>query len=108
MYEQLLAALQATGLPLAEYAWDTNPAENFLVVSIDGQGGTMSANDQISEQAVEGSIDLYCYDNDRANIATIQNILNGLSGCAWRMNSVQYEPETRLIHWEWVFQLAVM
>lgn len=108
MYNDLITALQNTGLPLAEYAWDTNPDENFLVISIDGQGGTMAANDQITEQAIEGSLDLFCYDNDRTNISTIQGIFNSLGGCAWRLNSVQYEDDTRLIHWEWVFQLAVM
>lgn len=38
-------------------------------------------------------------------MAAIQAALNGLSGCAWYLNSIQYEEDTRLLHWEWVFTL---
>ena len=108
MYDALLSALQAIGIPFQEYGWDQRPDVDYGLVSIDGAGEVVAADNHIQEQAIEGTIDLFTHGNDRASMAAIQGILDGLEGCAWYLNSVQYEQETRLIHWEWVFQLEAM
>lgn len=108
MYETLLSALRATGIPFEEYAYDQRPDTDYGIIAIDGAGEVVAADNHIQEQAIEGTIDLFTHSNDRAHVATIQGILDGMEGCAFYLSSVQYEQETRLIHWEWVFQLEAM
>lgn len=109
MYEELktalTTALASANVPLAEYAWDTRPEGNFAVIGLDGAAGTLGANGHIENQAPEGTVDLFLTDGDRTIPHVIQSVLNQTDGCAWRLESLQYEPDARLLHWEWVFQL---
>ena len=105
MYQQLLNNLKALNIPVAEYAWDTRPDTNYITVAIDQEAASLEADGKKVNQAPQGTIDLYSLTNDRAQMQSIQNVLNALDGCAWYLNSVQYEDDTRLLHWEWVFSL---
>ena len=67
MYSDLLTALAGTGIPLAEYAWDTKPDTDYLVVQLDGQGDSLESDNVTTQQAIEGSVDLFCYTKSRAN-----------------------------------------
>lgn len=105
LYEQLLTSLAATGLPVAEYAWDTRPDTSYLVVAIDQEAASLEADGKKTNQAPQGTVDLYSITSDREQMQSVQAALDALDGCAWYLNSVQYEDDTRLIHWEWVFSL---
>lgn len=105
MYDALIAALRALEIPLAEYAWDVRPDADYLVIAIDGEANSLQADGEKVNQAPEGTIDLFSMTNDREKMQSVQTVLNALDGCAWYLNSVQYEDDTRLIHWEWVFSL---
>lgn len=105
MYDELVNALKLTGIPFAEYAWDTRPDGAFGVIAIDGEADSLQADDHMVNQAPQGTVDLFTPDSDRDQMALIQETLNSFDGCAWYLNSVQYEDETRLLHWEWVFSL---
>ena len=105
MYDNLVIALKASGIPFAEYAWDIRPKVNYGVVAIDGAGRHAAADNHVEHQAVEGTVDLFTYTNDRQDVDTIQQVLNDFDGLTWYLESVQYESDPRLIHWEWVFQL---
>lgn len=107
LYQQLIEALQASGIPFAEVSWDQRPDTNYGVIAIDGAADTLAADQQIVNQAPQGTVDLYTRSNDRADMQTVQDILNGFDGCAWYLNSMQYEDNERLIHWEWVFSLEM-
>lgn len=107
MFNELVAALKATDIPFAEFAWDQRPDTAYGVISIDGEGAALGANLHKENQAPQGTVDLFTRDNDRADMQAVQNVLNAFDGCAWYLNSVQYENETRLIHWEWVFTLEM-
>lgn len=105
MYDELIAALRATGIPLAEYAWDSRPDADYLVIAIDGEAASLEADGQKVNQSPQGTVDLFTASNDRQAMQTVQAALDALDGCAWYLNSVQYEDDTRLLHWEWVFSL---
>lgn len=107
MYQELLTALRALNIPLAEYAWDTRPDTNYIVIAIDQEAGSLEADGQKVNQAPQGTVDLFSYTNDREQMQAIQDVLNNFDGCAWYLNSVQYEDDTRLLHWEWVFSLEM-
>lgn len=104
-YEALKAALEATGIPLAEYAWDSPPDADYAVLSLDGGPSVIWADDHMTEQALEGTVDLFTRSADREKMEQIQSVINALPGVAWRFSSLQYENDTRLLHWEWVFQV---
>lgn len=36
----------------------------------------------------------------------IQNNMNRAQGVSWRLNSVQYEDDTNMIHYEWEFEVV--
>lgn len=107
MYDALIEALRQTGIPLAEYAWDVRPETDYLVITIDSEANSLEADDKKVNQAPQGTIDLFSMHNDRETMQTVQNVLNTFDGCAWYLNSVQYEDDTRLLHWEWVFSLEM-
>ena len=108
MYSDLITALRATGLPLAEWAWEGQegpPQTDYLVVALDGQGESLWANTHMAERALEGSIDLFAYTDGRNNAATVEGVLNSID-CAWYLSSIQHESDTGLIHYEWIFQMC--
>lgn len=107
MYAELIEALRQTGLPIAEFAWDVRPDTDYLVIDIDSEANSLEADGQKVNQAPQGTVDLYTKSNDRAVMLSVQNVLNAFDGCAWYLNSVQYEEDTRLLHWEWVFSLEM-
>jgi len=54
------------------------------------------------EQGITGTVDYYTKDEFDANVDKVQTALNSV--CSnWQINSVQYEDDTKLIHYEWVF-----
>lgn len=108
MFEQLLEALRGTGIPFVAYGWDNAPSGIYGVISLDSGAGTIAGDQKIIQQAVEGTVDLYLQEIGTRYPQTIQSVLNDFEGCAWYLNSVQYENETHLVHWEWVFQLEMM
>lgn len=58
------------------------------------------ANNQTAEQAVTGSTDYFTKTDYDHAVDAIQDMF-GRNGFLWRLNSVQYESETGLIHYEW-------
>lgn len=107
MYADLIEALRQTGIPIAEFAWDVRPDTDYLVIDIDSEANSLEADGQKVNQAPQGTVDLFSKSNDRAVMMSVQNVLNAFDGCAWYLNSVQYEEDTRLLHWEWVFSLEM-
>ena len=98
---EILIELKKLG-SFAAYAWSHAPADNYGVIAIDGQTG-LKAGDRQGETIPEGTIDWFCRDPDSAMPAVIESLLDSF-GAAWYLNSVQYENDTGLLHWEWVWQ----
>ena len=76
-----------------------------LVWQEDGEGESFRSGNHKSEQALHGTTDYYTqaeYDN---NIDLIQDVLEDIAA-AWSLNSVQYEEDTKLIHYEWEWTVA--
>lgn len=108
MFQHLLELLQATGIPFEAYAWSVAPSGTYGVVSLDSAGDTVFGDGHLSCQAVEGTVDLFLKDVATTNPQIVQGVLDDLDGCAWQLNSVQYEEDTGYIHWEWVYQLETL
>lgn len=75
----------------------------FLVWAEDGDN-TAWADDRMMEQAITGTTDYFTRDEFDLAIDRIQDANQSL-GIAWRLNSVQYEDDTELIHYEWSWEV---
>ena len=104
-FAELLHTLNSTGIQFAAYAWAAPPkTECWGVLSIDG-GSALAGDNTHAEDVLEGTIDLFTRRLDSVDYNTVSDCLRGLDFC-YRLNSVQYEQDTRLIHYEWVWQSA--
>lgn len=109
MYEELVKALQAIrGLPVAEHEWKTRPAGNHATVQLDFAADTDNGSDHHQDQAYEGSVDLYTHGQAWSVAAAVETALDSVCEAAWRLNSVQFDSPTGLLHREYVFQIEVL
>ena len=105
MFDALITLLKSTGIPLAEGAWNNAPQTgSWAAIALDGGAESLWGDDNQQQEAVEGTVDLFCRDNDRGDFRTMKAALKA-TGISFRLNSIQYETDRRLIHYEWVFQL---
>lgn len=102
MLDDLKTALDRTELPFAHFGWSKAPAGDYGVYAEDGSND-LEANNLHAERIIEGTVDYFTRDDTGAPKATIEAALEA-SGCAWRLESVQFEDDTGFIHFEWVFQ----
>lgn len=102
--DRLIAALQATSLPFAHFAWAHAPAGDYGVYAEDDDGA-MYADNAHAERATRGTIDFFTRDASGAQKTAIESALAGVEACAWRHNSTQYEQDTGYIHYEWTFEV---
>lgn len=108
MYSKLKAALSASGIPFAEYAWNNAPhTGSYGVISLDTEADAVWSDNRQQEQAVQGTVDLFCHGTNLDDMRLVQRVLND-SGVSWGLNSVQHEREKHLVHYEWVFELEAL
>lgn len=77
----------------------------FIVWAEDGEASGLHVDNHKGEQAVSGWIDYYTLTEYDPKLDEIQECLNGLP-IAWRLDSVDYEDETNLIHYSWAFEVS--
>ena len=99
----LISALNATGLAFAHFGWSRAPEGDYGVYAEDGANDLIAGNVH-SENVIEGTVDFFTRDATLACKATIEAALNGC-GAAWYLNSIQFEDDSGYIHLEWVFQV---
>ena len=106
-YADLVAALNLTSIPFAEYGWKTRPEGAYGVVQLDMESDALNADGVKQDRSWEGSIDLfYPKLSDRSDlIDEIEETLDTICGSSWYLSSTQYETGTGLFHVEWVFEV---
>ena len=77
----------------------------FVVWAETGEDYSFSSDNHKSEQTITGTVDLYTRTEFDPLADTVQTILDS-EGVAWRLESVQYETETNLIHYEWRWSVS--
>lgn len=85
------------------YVAKTNANPPYVVYGVDG-ANDLEAGNVHSEKADEGTIDLYTKDPTDSLITDIPEGLDE-NGVSYYLNSVQFEEETGLLHYEWVWQI---
>ncbi len=102
MLDTLVAKLNDTQLKFAHFGWSKAPSGDYGVYAEDGANDLLAGNAH-SESVIEGTVDYFTRDDTLACKATIETALTE-AGCAWSLNSIQFESDTGYIHLEWVFQ----
>lgn len=93
------------GLRVYHY-WRPQMQVPFCVWAEDGEGDSAHANNHKTEQVISGTVDYYTKQEFDSTIDQIQQALNSIEVCGWELNSVQYEDNTNLIHYEWRFEIS--
>ena len=87
-------------------AWAHNAKAPYIVWFTEGAGEALRANGQTGEQPIRGVIHLFERTGTKdSKFTAVQDALNGCE-CAWRLESIQHEQETRLTHYEWVWEVC--
>lgn len=72
----------------------------FVVWAEDGEDNSFHSGNHKSEQQLTGVVDFYTLKEFDTLADDIQDILNN-EPVGWRLDSVQYEDEANLIHYQW-------
>lgn len=103
MWDELVKRLKSSGIPFAFMAWDSKPRDDFGVYSQDF-GTELYADDTVVETSLSCSVDLFLRKPNQKKVDLVQTILSEVVG-TWDLSSIQYEQDTRLIHYEWTFDV---
>lgn len=102
---QLGTAFSAA-VPNCYHYW--RPVENLpcLMWAESGEESSFYSDNMKTEQNITGTCDFYTKTEFDPLIDAVQSIFETL-GITWALNSVQYEQETNLIHYEWTWGVAI-
>lgn len=101
----LQAKLEELYIPFLELPCDVShyrrlAKKRYVVWSETGEENSFSADNKKKEQQLTGIVDFFT-PREFDNIADmIQKILNNQE-IGWTLDSIQYEEETNLIHYQW-------
>lgn len=92
------------GLRVYHY-WHPRLQAPFCIWAEDAEGMSIWQDNHNAEQVISGTIDYFTLKEFDETVELIQQALNETENVGWRLNSVQYEDETNLIHFEWEFDV---
>lgn len=107
----LQAKLQQIGTALATvtttcyHYWRPVKTVPCLIWAEDGEDSASYSNNHKTEQTISGTADFFTKTEFDPLIDTVQATLDSL-GLAWALESVQFEDDTSLIHYEWTWRVA--
>lgn len=93
------------GLNVTHY-WHPRLQAPYCLWAEDGEGDSLHTSNKKQEQVITGTIDYFTKTDFDPMVDEIQSCLNSIESFGWNLNSVQYEDETNLIHYEWSFEIA--
>lgn len=76
----------------------------YIVWAELGESESFHGDNRKKEQAIYGAVDYFTLTEFDSTIDEIQAALDGVS--AWNLDTVQYEDETKLIHYTWNFEVS--
>lgn len=78
--------------------------DKYIVWAEDSESTSLYTDNKKEEQAIQGTIDYFTKMEFDPIVKTIQDTLNA-NEISWTLNSVQYEEDTKFIHYEWVWEV---
>lgn len=92
--------------PVYHFRKPTDEKINRYIVWAEDGEQNFTAGNRVQEHAVSGTIDLYTQQEYDSLIDMIETALDTGSHITWNLNTVEYDDETDLIHYEWLFTVA--
>jgi hypothetical protein len=77
-----------------------------LMWAENGEADSFEADNHKQEQTISGTCDFYTKTEFDPLIDAVQEALDEME-LAWALNSVQYEDDTQMIHYEWTWEVVV-
>lgn len=102
MNETVKNALLSCTQNVYNYTAVGNRSVPYVVYGNDGEN-VFHAGDHRAERADQGTVDLYTRTSADPLARAIPDALDA-AGVAVYLNAVQYEEETGLLHYEWVYE----
>jgi len=99
-------ALLTVSARVYRYTAPATPTFPYIVWAEDNESDNLSGDGRKLGKVIEGTVDLFSKVADDAYIQAIETALNN-AGICYRLNSTQYEPDTKIIHTEWVFDIEM-
>lgn len=96
-------ALLTVGVPVSHYT-AIKKLDKYIVWAEDSSGDTLWADGKMIGQVVQGTIDYFTRTENDSKVHKIQQALTD-ADISYRLNSIQYEDDTRYIHYEWVWEM---
>lgn len=96
--------LLTVGVPVYHFHALKQPNQ-YIVWAEDTQGDSGHADNHMTIQVIQGTIDYFTKTEFDSIFNTIQEKLNSID-IAWRLNSIQHEKDTGYIHYEWVWEMV--
>lgn len=100
----LMNKLLELGLPVFHFE-AANKSDKYIVWAEDGQGNSGYADNHMTTQILQGTIDYFTKDDFDPAFDLIQQKLNNMD-IAWRLGSIQREEDTGYIHYEWIWEMV--
>lgn len=98
--QKLLTALTNIGYPYAHFAFVKAPDSTYIIWG-EEDVEPLRAGMKQAERIIHGYVDLFTRDDSTTIVSTVETELNKIEGFSFWLNSIQFEEETGLIHYEW-------
>ena len=79
--------------------------DKYIVWAEDGEGSQVNGDNVMQGQSIQGRIDYFTRVESDPDVRAIQNALK-MARISFYLDSVQYEDETKYIHYSWVFEVS--
>lgn len=80
-------------------------SDQYIVWAEDGEGSAVAGDNVKLEQSIQGQIHYFTRMENDLNVEEIQKALK-MAKITFYLDAVQYEDETKYIHYSWVFEVS--
>ena len=98
-----IGRMYAAAVPNCYHYWRPASIDAPWLVWAEDSGAELVAGNTVAEFGISGTADYFTKTEMDEAIDRINAEQNRLAGFVWNLNSVQYEEETGLIHYEWTW-----
>ena len=105
--KDILEPVKAALLTVTEdvYHYEALKAEDRYIVWAEDGDNPMYADDTMEHQAIQGTIDYFTSMEYDPNVDAIQKALKEARIASY-LNSQQYDDETKMMNYQWIFEVA--
>lgn len=79
--------------------------DSYAVWAEDSEGSSIEADNRKGEQSIQGTLDYFTKTDKDPKVDEIQEAFKAAE-ISFYLESVQYEDETKYIHYEWVWEVS--